>query len=81
MKNVFLSLLLVLSGISLNGYLNNLHRELYFDQYEVCSNEMETDDFDAIEACAKSHIGIKVLGTILFSDGSVIGDYYGLGNG
>lgn len=66
----------MLLTISLNSLLTNLHSNEYNVNYEACKAELiaqnnyNTDE-QAFECTRNRSITIKILGTILFREGSV----------
>lgn len=69
--------LLMLVTISLGSLLNTLHINEFMSQYQACKTELDieydnSDQLDKIYACVRSKPMMKVLGTILFKDGSIL---------
>jgi hypothetical protein len=72
MKYIFL----IFSSVVINSFLNSLHYTLWNRTYEQCKQELiaeknyntQQQAFD----CVNSKMSIKILGTILFSDGSIL---------
>lgn len=76
MKKTILVIFLMLLTVSLNSFLIAFHSNLYEIKYDQCVKNLIADkNYQSQEQafeCVKSDISIKILGTILFSDGSIL---------
>lgn len=76
MKKLILIPILMLATISLGAFLVALHSHLFDVQFEQCkANLLADNNYKTIEQafdCAENSIPMKILGTFLFKEGSIL---------
>ena len=78
MKTLLKYLLLILITVIVNGLLTGIHANLFDLRYEQCKAKLIAENNyqsteQAITCTLDSSVTLRVLGTILFKDGSYLG--------
>ncbi len=76
MKTLLVILFAVLLAVTTNGFLTAQHHNLFNVRYEACKAKLIAENnYQSNEqafACVKESTALRILGTILFSDGSYL---------
>lgn len=76
MKYLMICLLTLIVGIPLSNLIDDIHYNAYLEAFIQCRDSLIADNnyktsqqaFD----CAESDLTVKILGTILFKEGSIL---------
>ncbi len=76
MKKLILIFVLMLVTISLGAFLDALHSNIYDFRYEQCKAQLIAENNYQTQKqvldCAENAISMKLLGTLLFREGTVL---------